>query len=506
MRYLPDDSIADEFWRTLWTLVSEELEQTPLLEPWNGNGLYKPSDLEKLSESVIAEDQGPLLPDLEGAEIYLSPKYTEADFQILKRWKTTILKWDKFIDRLDADLRTPDGSKWRFMMENDDWRTRICKVLSRAFIKNSLSHQTRLRKLVLIPLRDGKWVSSVSRTKIYFPKSDGTPIPADIGLDLVCPMAAKNAAWVDLLSNLGVMNCPPNSVIELIYKRYSATNLDNFTVVNAVAHIRYLYYYLPKDHSSLAPQARLANQNGSLLRKDQYLYFPEEGDDYGPSKLFKHNAQLSGLPVNYLHEDYLKAVDPKVLHNGRPWIKWLEEIVGVRRIPELRAKGYGGLSKEFQYIISHRSNMLLGTLKRGWAYYRPQINNFVEGELRNSAVLLENGRRTPLLRTFLPLPKLKQIAAELHVVDACPFITISEPLRDEERLEWIFVKDLQVGIEESLDFYISALEAFKTVNPALSTTSAKHQLARIYQNIQSKCSEGLDHVRYASVEFGPFPD
>ncbi|KAL9130478.1 MAG: hypothetical protein Q9217_001350 [Psora testacea] len=33
MRYLPEDFITDEFWRTLWTLIREKLEQTPLLEP-----------------------------------------------------------------------------------------------------------------------------------------------------------------------------------------------------------------------------------------------------------------------------------------------------------------------------------------------------------------------------------------------------------------------------------------------------------------------------------------
>ena len=506
MRYLPEDFITDEFWRTLWTSIHGKLQQIPLLEPWSGNGLYKPSDLEKLPEIAIAEDQSPLLPDLEGAEIYLSPKYTEADFQILKRLGTKTLQWRRFFDRLDADLRISSRSKWRCMKENADWRTRICQLLLKAFTENHPSQQMRLKMLPLIPLHDGRWVSSDFGAAIYFPETDGISIPADIGLDLVRSMAAENVAWADLLSNLGVMSCPRDSVISSIHKRYSATKLDNFTVFNAVAHIRYLYWFLPRDHSSLAPQVRLANQHGSLLKKDQYLYFPDEGDDYSPSKLFKQDAQLPGHPVHYLHEDYSKAVNPETIHNGQSWMKWLEEIVGVRRVPELCVKGYDGLSKEFQYIVNHRSNRLLGTLKRGWASYRLQINNVIEGELQNSAVLLENGRRTSLLRTFLPLPKLKQIAAELHIADEYPFIAISELLRDEERLEWIFVKNLRVGIEENLDFYLSALETFKMINPALNTTSARDHLARIYQNIQLKCSEDLDRVRYAFVETSPFPN
>ena len=504
MRYLPEDSITDDFWGTLWTLIREKLEQTPLLEPWSGNGLYQTSDLEKLPEDFLAEDRSPLLPDLEGAEIYLSPKYTEADFEILKRLGTKTLHWSKFVDRLGADLCNLGGSKWGILRDNADWRTRICIVLSRAFIENRPGRQKRLRKLALIPLHDGRWVSSASGTKIYFPKTDDIPIPVDLGLDLVCLMAAENVAWADFLSSLGVMSCPQDSVIRSIYQRYNAANLDNFKLSNAVAHIRYLYWFLQTDHSRLASQVRLANQHGSLLKKDQYLYFPNEGNDYSPSKLFKQDDQLPGHPVNYLHEDYLKAIDPGIIHHGRPWMRWLEEIAGVRRIPELRTKDHDGLSREFQYIVRHRSDRLLGVLKREWDSYRPQINSVVEGDLQRSTVLLENGRRIPLRRTFLPLPKLKQIAAELRIADAYPFVAISELLRDEKRLEWMFVKDLQVGIEENLDFYLSALETLKTINPTLSTTSASDQLIRIYENIQSRCSEDLDHVRYAFVETQPF--
>lgn len=506
MRYLPQNSIIDEFWRTLWTLIRGKVEQTPLLEPWSGSGLYKTSDLQKLPEHFLADDRSPLLQDLEGAEIYLSPKYTEADFQILKRLGTKCFSRSKFIDRLEADLRMLDGSKWRVLKNNADWRTRICMLISRAFIENRLIEQKRLTKLALIPLHDGRWVSSTSGTTVYFPKTDDIPIPVDLGLDLVCVVAAENVAWAHLLSSLGVMSCRQDSVITSIYKRYTFANFDTFKVSNAVAHIRYLYCFLQKNHSILASMVRLANQHGSLVKQDQYLYFPNKENDYSPSKLFKQDGQLPGHPVHYLHEDYLKAVDPESIHHGRSWMRWLEEVAGVRRIPALRAIGHHGLSKEFQYIVRYRSDRLLEILKRGWNSYHPQINHVVVGDLQRSTVLLKNGRRRPLRHTFLPLPKLKEIAGELRIADAYPFIAMSELLRDEERLEWMFVKGLQVGIEENLDFYLSALETLKTVNPALSSTSARVQLTRIYKNIQLRFNEGLDHARYALVEFSLLPD
>ncbi|KAL8947441.1 MAG: hypothetical protein Q9222_006278 [Ikaeria aurantiellina] len=495
MRYLPVDSISDEFWRSLWPLIRKELMERDLLEPWSGKGyLYEPSDLEKLSEKFLTEDGDPLLPDLKDHQVYLSPKYTEADFQILQRLGTRTLRWSKFVDRLEADLCSSHSSKWKDIEENGDWRIRVCKLISRIFVENLDDQKHRLSKLALIPLWDGKWVSSAS-TLIYFPDSGDVSIPRDLGLQLADTRATNNTAWANLLTKFGVKDCPPNSVSSWILQRYNAPTIDSFKVSYGVAHVRYLYWFLTKDQSCLASRLRLANQNGTLLRKNQHLYFPDEGDDYTPKKLFEQSTQITGFAVNFLHEDYLKAVDPGIIHNGWSWSRWLEEVLGVRRVPKLCAQASDGLSNAFQYIVSHRSGRLLGTLKKGWDSYCAEMNDAVEKELRNTAVLLANGRRVPLQDTFLPFPKLRRIASELHVIEQFPFIAMHEPLRDEEVLDWIFVKDLQIGVEENLDFYLSALKTFKTTTPALNTTSTQDQLARIYRNIQLRCIEGLDRVR-----------
>ena len=504
MRYLPGDSIYDGFWRSLWDIIREQLEQTPVLEPWSGRGVYKPSDLQRLSASDIAEDGSPLLRDIEGAEIYLSPQYTEADFQILKRLGTRLLGWGEFLDRLDADLRHPNGSKWR-LTKNSDWRTRICTTLSVCFNKNYTKQETRLRSLLLIPLSDGRWVDSDPTNHYYFPISDGVSIPVDIGLDLVCSTAMENDAWVDFLCKLGVSNCSHEVVVDSIQKRYDCTTFENFVLSNAVAHMRYLYWFLPEEVSSLAPQLRFANRHGSLTKIDQYLYFPDEIDDYSPTQLFKQDAQLPGHPVNYLHVDYLRAVHPQTTHNGRSWTNWLEQVAGIRRTPEIGAPGHDGLSKEFKYIIDYRSNRLLGTLKRGWACYRDRISRSMKEELQGSTVLLENGQTSLLKNTFLPLPKLKHIIEELNIVDAFPFIAMSQTPRDEERLDWVFLEDFYISIEEDLVFYVYVLEAFKETNPAPTETSSRDRLSRIYKKILLRSSEGLDYIRLNFQSFVLLP-
>ena len=508
MRYLPEESIADTFWKGLWPLIREKLKQTPLLEPLSGKGLRKPSDLRQVPETYVNENGSPLLPDLEGAEIYLSPKYTQADYRILRRLRTTKVTTSIFLDRLEADLYTHEKSRWRSMDNSADWRTRICRLLLTILTNNSneprhLTVQARLKALALIPLRDGEWGSnSIFGARWFYPKINDVLIPTDLGFRIVHLITTENAAWTELLSGLGVEICPQDFLVSSIYKRYNVTSLDKFNVSDAIRHLECLYRFLPKDHMSLAPQFRLVNQHGSLLKKHQYLYFPEDADEYSPAKLFRHDTHLPGHPVHYLHDDYLNAVNPDFIHNGRSWTSWLEEIVGVRRIPELCAKSSDALSKEFQYIIKYQSKKLLGLLRRGWSHYRRQMKEFTEEELRNSLVLLESGLfleagcRTPLLRTFLPLPKLKETATELGIANAYPFIAISEIIQDRDRSEWTFLENLQIGMEDDLGFYLSALETFTKNTSLFPASLVRDRVIRIYQNIQSGSSGDLDKLRY----------
>lgn len=498
MRYLPEETVTDEFWGSLWGLIREKLEQTCVLTSWSGNGPYKPAGLQRLPESFLANDGTPLLRDIRDENIYLSPKYTETDFQSLRRLGTTMLQPERAMERLQLDLRTPDGSKWKCMERNSIWRTRLCTYLTSIFHLDRPDLQMSLKSLAFIPVNTGKWVSSPtsSTARIYFPETHGITVPADLGLTLVSSMAYQNAAWTSLLSALQVTEISVAVVIKLICQLYQAPKFDNFEMTNAVTHVKYLYWNcVSPTEMTFASQVRLANQYGSLLKKGQYLYFPNEVDDYSPTQLFKRSAQHPGHPVNYLHEDYMNAVAPDVVVNGRSWMTWLEEVFKVRRRPELLTHDQDGLSKEFQYIIDHRSDRLLGTLRHGWDFYRPKVSNTVNLRLRSRLVILENGASEHLSFTHLPMPKLKKIAAELTIDHEYPFVAVSEPVADDEKLQWSFLEDLSVGLEEDLVFYKRALKVFKDVHFTIDTDALRDKLARIYQNIQRRCGQNPETVQ-----------
>ena len=496
MRYLPDNSVSDTFWVKLCHRVRKKLGMTPLLESRSGRGLYKPSDLEKLPPTCFDQEQRPLLPDIKGKEIYLSENYESADYTILQQLGTQDLQWSKFIDRLQVDVKKVGRSKWRNLKADVDWRTRICNVLWTIFDKNLSDQQNRLRTCLLIPSIDGMWVSSSSKSSLYFPKTNQILIPSDLGLNLVSPIAMENNAWYKLLSALGVVKCRQDIVINAIRERYEPKDVVNLSVPNAVAHLRYLYWFLPKEKLSVIPQVLLMNHKGSLLKEHQYMYFPDDRDIYSPSNLFHKNGRFPALPVSYLNDEYLEAVQTELTRDGWSWLRWLEEVLKIRRLPELRNQESDKLSAEFKFLATHRSDKLLETLRRGWsASYQALAVNATQKELQNSAVLLENGTRKPLHETFIPIPHLKRIATELDIAGAYPFISMFEPLRDEDKLQWIFIKDLGVGFEDNLNFYLSALETFKMSHPLPSTSSMKEQLIRIYHEIQSRFTENFDDVR-----------
>lgn len=506
MRYLPQDSVVDEFWKGLTDLLKETLKETPLLESWSGKGPYIPTKLQRLQHEVCDGFGNPLLADLAN-EVYLSRKYTEGDFQILKQLGTQFLSVGNFLDRLEVDLGSAN-SRWRSMTEIGDWRTRMCNTLLMLFPNSDRqSIPGCLQALKLIPMYNNTWRPSGANLFFHstqdFLSTQDVPIPTDLNLSLVNPIAFKNDAWIKLLVKLGVTRCASDEVIKSISVRYSSQRLDGITQDNRIAHIRYLYWFLPQDVLSLDKRIRFADHNNNLLSRETSLYFPDVHDSYSPAELFKKDGKLPGYSVHYLHSTYLEAVDATVACNGRSWIAWLEDVAGVCRAPKLCGDGPHKISGEFQYIIKYRSDKFLGTLKCYWAHYKASIADVAQ-ELSDSEVDLENSGKDVLTAAFLPFPKLKRIAAELHVDQALGFISMSEKLQDEELTNWKFLEQLNyTHFENDLFFYSSVLITFVELNQALQTSSIESSLYTIYNKIQSLCHEDLEYAR--SVYIGFFP-
>ena len=504
MRYLPSDSISDDFWGSLRTRICAALLQTRILRPWSEKGLHCPHQLRILPSYYYDKSGDPLLPDLED-EIYLSRRYLEEDSQALQRLGTCSLSWGDIIDRLGADI-VSSSSRWKSMTSEEDWRTKMCTLLSKAFapVANPLINtRARLKNMELIPTHDGKWVS-LTRLTVYLPETKGVTIPTDLGLSLVQMTATKNPSWQKFLLELGVIECPAETVIKAISLRYSGgvkrSKEANVTLDCSITHLRYLYEFLPENILVLDPSIWIFNQETLPVSSNEYLYYNDPDDKENLGGLFEEcedsDCYLPGYKVNFLHPDYLHAVDRSTIRNGRSWLSWLELVVGMRHNPQICTKGAKELSGEFRYVIGHRSEKLLWILKRHWPIYEDQIG-YVEPILLSSLVRVESGRREALQMTFLPLPKLQRLVEEYRVPNFS-FICMSPTPRDVEIKEWRFLERLHVGIDDTIHFYVRAISEIQQGNENGCDPITESAVFRIYHKIQKQCNEDLEAVSYAT--------
>lgn len=494
MRYLPGDSVSDEFWKGLKPQVESLLKDTPILRSRSELSLYLPQQLGIVRADMYDQHREPLFADLED-EIYLSPKYTASDLEHLRSLGIRRVALVDILDRAQADLQR-SNSKIKAITTDDDWHTRASKLLSRPFNSDNRPQSLeRIKSLRLIPLHGDSWVSTKS-LPIYLPKTGNIPVPTDLGLKLVQSIAVANTSRKKLFVHLGVEQCVPHSVISLLVRKYSRG--ENITRMASISHLQYLYWNLPEDVPVLDSKIWLYDQ---LLNKvhpsghsKEYIYFEDPEEEYGPQQLFrsinKDNQDAPGYFVHFLNAAYLQAIPDQTRHDGRSWKSWLKEFAGVRQIPQLCDTMDSALSDEFNYIIKYRPEKLVGLLKQHWPWYEPQMAK-VLGQLCTSMVPSERGSMVKLGDSYLPLPKLKTITKKLHITDF-PFILLPRQLGDQDRGEWGFLKQLGAGVDDNLDFYVEALERIADANPTECSPDTVKVLFRVYGAIQKNCCTSED--------------
>ena len=179
---------------------------------------------------------------------------------------------------------------------------------------------------------------------IYFPDHNNVSVPNDLSLRLVCKKSLSNSSRRKLFSAVGVQACSPSMVTAKIINKY---NSHTVKLETSVAHLRWLYYFLPKEERSLdgriamfasdgIPTYRFFVPFGKRLRVAD-LYF-ETDDEFGVKKVCAErqlkgpDEGLSHYDVFFIKSTYMTAVDPTVRIFAVSWLRWLEDFAGVRRV------------------------------------------------------------------------------------------------------------------------------------------------------------------------------
>jgi hypothetical protein len=452
-----------------------------------------PSQLRRVPVHARDRYDEPLFADLV-EEAYLSRDYTFTDYKALSPLGTCQMTCHDMIRRIQADLGRAD-SKMKPITTDEDWHTRAAKLLSNHFANATRNVET-IKSLNLIPLQDRRWVSARTRP-IFLPTTGDNPIPTDLGLNLVQPVAALNDARRTLFSHLGVTTALSSSRISHISDRYDASSLC--TMDENISHLRYLYWNLSQDILALDRNIFLIDQNGNrVYRHIESVYFEEEDEEYGPRQLLQsaplENPDAPGFAVHFLNVAYLDAVPTGALHQGRSWKQWLMELAGVQSYPRLQNPNRRTLSDEFKYVIEHRPEKLVELLKRYWSFYEPEMTDDIVRVLKECWVPSDEHLAVDLKSTFLPLPRLKAMVERLEILDF-PFLTMPEELTDEDENEWQFLKRFGVrsrGRSDDLYFYVEALSRIADENEDECNSDILRALFDVYGAIERNCSSSND--------------
>lgn len=481
MRYLPDDS-SDEFWGQLKPTIEAVLKETAVLRSWSGR-LCHPGQLRFVASNARDKYGNPLFPDLPN-EGYLAPDYTYNDFQLLNGLGTRKLNITDFLDRLQADLGRPN-SKMKALLTEPDWHSRVASVLSAC----SEEHTIRVRSLPLIPLVDRSWVSvphGIFGQRIYFPTSGSCEIPRDLGYRLVDPYAIKNDARKQLFAHLGITDCDPESVISAIHQKHA--KIADVSAFDTKPHLQFLFCNLPAD-SRLNRVFKLATEGGGTVDLScERAYFPDSKDMYDPKNVFQpQDTSLQRYPAKFILNAYLWSLSDSSASHGMSLSVWLEKVAGVKRIPQIHPTGFGSYSPELDYILRHRSEIVLGLLKKNWSHYDGVITSHTEYRLKECKVPSLSGSAIQLQGSYMPLPRLKSLAERCGVPKASFFVLPPSNLKDEDEESWKFLSRFGVRFVDDADFYMKLLDSIADINEGTLSPEAEQATFRVYNGIMQKC-------------------
>jgi hypothetical protein len=242
MRYLPATFGIfrfESFWEKLLPKIKEILAVTPVLHSYNRVGLKLIRQLRIIPEEFKDALGKPLFSDSpEG--IYIAAQYLRgSDTAALMSLGLQTLNESDVIARVQEDL----GSAFSRLKAKDTpeaWHVKTAKFLLQSFKGKCVPD---LKAMKFIPLQNGDFATAQDGP-IYFPVSDGMPVPTDLGLRLVQHETIDKNEWRRrLFSAVGVTEVSTKEVRKLILKKYkSETSPRQIILSQSVAHLRYLYW------------------------------------------------------------------------------------------------------------------------------------------------------------------------------------------------------------------------------------------------------------------------
>jgi hypothetical protein len=458
VRYIPVDHVTNLFWRGIKTRIEASIRNEQVFYPESDTKflLLRAKDLRIVSAEYRDDVGKPLLRNLGVSQIWhVSESYDSMDLSILMKLGTEQLRGQEFLYQLAGDLS--DSQPRMRSIQSDDWHTRVANILLEQ-LKSSIG-QIFIKSLNLIPLKDGRWVTSKGN-ETFLPTVGDIALPTDLALMVIDPKALEIPARKQLFARLGVKECSPQAVFLLIEKRYQYG--PGRTLAQSLDHISFIFWYhdqLPTRGISLRlasswPQGRWFSPH-DVARGWTYLL--DSNDKYSVAELFRDASPNEFHSYfKHAHSAYYMRLKHMNMRNNRNAVDWFNEFLQIRDTPQLISRSSPSLrSLEVEYIAKHKPGQLLGVLRASWSQYRENWDDFFKTV---KVPILDFDECRQLDTTYLPLPMLRGFVRDLKLEAGFGFIHELSGIENFDSITWRFLERFGVGVDANVDFWIRLLK------------------------------------------------
>ncbi|KAF4633144.1 hypothetical protein G7Y89_g4978 [Cudoniella acicularis] len=476
LRYLPRARPAGLL-RWLGLEIECSLFHLPILE--SCAGLMTPPTSLKFIPLKFRDNMGipfTLCSDTEAK--YLSPKYHAQFAEALTAIGVKELSFDAFLEDLDWFA---NNNYQQFQQKVPEWHSQLAQALLPEL--GTTSSLTALKRVKIIPLRGGEWVSAENNTIFFSENNSQVSIPDGIQVLVVDPAVARDSHRQNLFTGLGVKQHDTSNICRLIMDLHQdSTKASSLSPNQLISHAEFLYrsdYKPPQDQELWFATDLDGKCQGSQLYVDMGT------ESTSAAANFFHVDE--GFP--FLHGDYLLLFPDQ----NEKWLLWLSENFGLSSVPRLVTfprKDDFALSGDFQHLFrTQLSSKVLSLLRDNWKYYSKWIEESthdapgslleqsrtkVRTQLASTLVLCLNGRTHRLGKTSLPaLDPDFSLGSHFAVLD------ISDP--DDRR--WQVLQCLGVAVKKDLYFYLLCFENMQSSEVPIE--DAIH----LYEEVQSRYTE-----------------
>ncbi|OAP55444.1 hypothetical protein AYL99_10417 [Fonsecaea erecta] len=490
-RFIPFKMTGHHFFEPSRRDIIEALSRQPVLKS-RAQELMMPSSLTYVPLDFCDRQGIPMTSSPRTDLAYLCHQYDVSLYDNLETLGVTKMTEAIFLDHLDLYIKQNTAMFQK--TKTVEWHTRLAEVLLK--LSFNTEHHEKLRKLPIIPLNDGRWVSAEEKSIFLPQEAENFTAPKGLAFRLVREDAANNPTARSLYLQLGLKVFGQDAIADFLLHVHTQPlfNPKSITVEHLISQAVFLFR--ARVHDFEVRYLWLATTDGSGRCRAESAYLPWQAP-FAASQYFAGRSD-----INFIHPHYLEAVE----EDQASWLEWLENTAKISILPRLtqadaQSPHSFGLSRHFALIMQNfKSRDFLVLLRDNWGYYSRWLEDDAGGarddsrkarqacrerlrhSLQEAQVQCLGGGKKSLREVFLPIPELVQQAN-----GQVPFVDVDDPLDPR----WQRLRILGLGVEGDVCFYLRCLEAMSGTKDAIVIDRA----ALLLEQIQARCAELPDVVR-----------